>query len=57
MPVQANAGVLTMPKEYTQQAQMLGGGGFNPADWATVGGSTFNQTSQQDSVLFVCRVL
>ena len=50
MPVQANAGVLTMPKEYTQQAQILGGGGFNPADWATVGGSTFNQTSQQDSV-------
>jgi|14_taG_2_1085336.scaffolds.fasta_scaffold00782_11 hypothetical protein len=50
MPVQANQGVLTMPKEYTQQSQMLGAGGFNPADWATVGGSTFNQTSQQDSV-------
>lgn len=46
MPVQANQGVLTMPKEYTQQAQMLGGGGFNPADWATVGGSTFNQTQE-----------
>ena len=44
MPVQANSGILTMPNEYTQQAQQLGGGGFNPADWATVGGSTFNQT-------------
>lgn len=50
MPVQANQGVLTMPNEYTQQSQMLGGGGFNPADWATVGGSTFNQTSQQGSI-------
>lgn len=46
MPVQANQGILTMPDEYTQQAQMLGGGGFNPADWATVGGSTFNQTQE-----------
>lgn len=45
MPVQANAGILTMPDEYMQQAQQLGGGGFNPADWATVGGSTFGQTS------------
>ena len=50
MPVQANAGILTMPDEYTQQSQQLGGGGFNPEDWATVGGSTFNQPSQQDSV-------
>ena len=52
MPVQANAGILagtaqSMPNEYMQQAQQLGGGGFNPADWAVVGGSTFNQTSGQ----------
>lgn len=50
MPVQANQGVLTMPKEYTQQAQQLGGGGFNPADWATVGGSTFGVQLEADSV-------
>jgi len=50
MPVQANQGILTMPKEYTQQAQMLGGGGFNPADWATVGGSTFGVQLEADSV-------
>ena len=52
MPVQANAGILagtaqSMPNEYMQQAQQLGGGGFNPADWAVVGGSTFNQTGGQ----------
>ena len=50
MPVQANQGVLTMPKEYTQQSQQLGGGGFNPADWATVGGSTFGVQLEADSV-------
>ena len=52
MPVQANAGILagtaqSMPNEYMQQAQQLGGGGFNPADWAVVGGSTFNQSGGQ----------
>jgi hypothetical protein len=60
MPVQANAGVLagsaqSVPIEYTQQAQqLLGGGGFNPADWATVGGSTFNnqQMTQQSVTTF-----
>jgi len=51
MPVQANAGVLTMPDEYMQQAQQLGGSSFDPSDWATVGGSVFDKASTQgDSI-------